>query len=421
MNRSLALPSRTSRDAGKTARSGRIAVCALVAADVVSLTGNRIALLAIPWFVLETTGSSATVGLVVFSSFLPLAAAAFIGGHVVDRLGGRRTSILADVASGLTALSITVAHRVGILSIPLLIVLVFLGTSLDGPGGTGRRTLLPEAAAVSGWSLEKVTSASESAYRSTQILGGVSAAGVIAVFGAPVAIAVNALTFGISALLIGVGTRALPVMRASVLPMRQALSEGIGFLKNDAVLRTVILLFVGANMLENALISVLLPTYAHRYSMGAGAIGWPVAAMGVGGLIGAVTYGWLARRMRLRPTLVLGLLLSGPPKFLVLAYNAPLWLVAAVFLLSNIAAGPINPMLSTLQLRRIPAGMRGRVLGASMSGVVATIPLAVLVAGAAADALPLGVLLTIGAAFYGLLAISPGFAKSLRIGPALSE
>ena len=77
----------------------RAPLYALYVADVISLAGNAVAQLAIPWFVLTTTGSASLTGLAVFFNFLPVVLAAFFGGVVVDRLGFRTASVVADLAS----------------------------------------------------------------------------------------------------------------------------------------------------------------------------------------------------------------------------------------------------------------------------------------------------------------------------------
>ena len=76
----------------------RTPLAALLAANVISITGNRITQLAIPWFVLQTTGSVAKTGLVGFFSLLPFVLSSALGGVIVDRLGYRRASIVADLA-----------------------------------------------------------------------------------------------------------------------------------------------------------------------------------------------------------------------------------------------------------------------------------------------------------------------------------
>lgn len=69
-------------------------------ANAISLVGNQLALLALPWFVLQTTGSPARVGLTGATEAAGIILSAFFGGALVDRTGFRRSSIIADLAGG---------------------------------------------------------------------------------------------------------------------------------------------------------------------------------------------------------------------------------------------------------------------------------------------------------------------------------
>src|SRR5919107_2210213 len=87
-------------DFTRTSPAQRLPVLALLSANAVSITGNAMADVAIPWFVLETTGSAAKTGftfaVIGFSKVL----AAFFGGPIVDRIGYKRCSVSADILSG---------------------------------------------------------------------------------------------------------------------------------------------------------------------------------------------------------------------------------------------------------------------------------------------------------------------------------
>ena len=76
----------------RAARGPRLPLVALLAADAISLTGNAMGFVAIPWFVLVTTGSAALTGVVAALTFAPTVLATFFGGGIVDRLGFRRTT-----------------------------------------------------------------------------------------------------------------------------------------------------------------------------------------------------------------------------------------------------------------------------------------------------------------------------------------
>jgi MFS family permease len=111
---------------------------ALLAANAVSMSGNVAALVAIPWFVLQTTGSAARTGVIAAAGLVPVVISGLMGGALVDRLGYRRTSVLADLASSGAVAAIPLLHLTIGLEFWQLVVLVFLGGLLDAPGVTAR-------------------------------------------------------------------------------------------------------------------------------------------------------------------------------------------------------------------------------------------------------------------------------------------
>ena len=88
-------------------------VLALLVAYAISQGGTQLTLVAIPWFVLLTTGSAARTGLVAFCELVPTILASFFGGALVDRIGHRRASIGADLISVLTVGAIPLPPRDG--------------------------------------------------------------------------------------------------------------------------------------------------------------------------------------------------------------------------------------------------------------------------------------------------------------------
>ena len=68
-------------------------------AEAVSLTGTRVSMLALPYFVLVTTDSPLKTGLVALAEMLPLVLLKVLGGPIIDRVGPRRVSISCDLGS----------------------------------------------------------------------------------------------------------------------------------------------------------------------------------------------------------------------------------------------------------------------------------------------------------------------------------
>src|SRR6186997_3336381 len=129
----------------------------LLGANAISMSGNVAANVAIPWFVLQTTGSATKTGVTAFAALLPVVLSGFFGGALVDRLGYRRMSIVGDLASAVSVAAIPILNSTVGLEFWQLVVLVFLGGLLDAPGGTARASLLPDVAERAGWTLERAS------------------------------------------------------------------------------------------------------------------------------------------------------------------------------------------------------------------------------------------------------------------------
>src|SRR5262245_47092166 len=149
----------------------RLPISALMAANTISLVGSALTAIALPWFVLQTTGSAAMTGLAGFFVALPGFLAGIFGGTLVDRLGYKRVSIVADLVSGIgIALIPLLFHTVG-LAFWQLLALIFLGSLLGIPGTTARRALLPELAGLARVRLERVNGAFEAIQHLAFLLG----------------------------------------------------------------------------------------------------------------------------------------------------------------------------------------------------------------------------------------------------------
>ncbi|HET6821590.1 MAG TPA: MFS transporter, partial [Anaerolineales bacterium] len=175
----------------------------LFIANAISLIGNVFSLIAIPWFVLQTTGSATQTGVTGFFTILPVVLAGFFGGTLIDRLGYKRTSIIADLASCVTTALIPLLYiKIG-LEFWQLIVLVFLGALLDAPGSTARAALLPELAEQAGIPIERATSLVHVIERGARFVGAPLAGFLIGIMGTANVLWLNAASFIVSAAIIG--------------------------------------------------------------------------------------------------------------------------------------------------------------------------------------------------------------------------
>src|SRR3712207_9288036 len=88
----------------------RVPILALLAANAVSETGNVLAFVAIPWFVLQTTGSAARTGLTGGAVLLGAVVAGVVGAPVVGALGFPRARNVTAVAGAVPAALIALLY-----------------------------------------------------------------------------------------------------------------------------------------------------------------------------------------------------------------------------------------------------------------------------------------------------------------------
>jgi MFS family permease len=388
----------------------------LLAGHTVSLTGNMLTLVALPLYVLAETGSATATGIAGFFATLPVVIGGPLGGVLADRFGYRRSSVTADLVSAGTIGAVPVLDRTVGLPLWLLFALVFLSGLLDTPGQTARSALVPDVASAAGIPLERAVGWLEATERAARLIGALLAGLLVTALGALPVLAIDAGTFVISSALV-----AFLVPRQFDLdadPWREGnsdeprgywrqLAEGFRFAAREPLLRAVVLLVVVTNLFDAAKTTVILPVYAQRELTGALALGLLVAAMGAGALVGSIAFGAVGHRLPRRRTFVIAFALASAPPFFAMAAGLPITALLVVAALSGFAAGAINPIISTIELERVPAGMRARVFGLIGAGCWAAMPLGALIAGIAVERLGMTTtLVTVGAAYL-LVTLTP--------------
>ncbi len=366
---------------------------ALLAGNVVSSVGDTLTLLAIPWFVLETTGSVAQAGVVGFFAVLAMVISAALGSVLVDRLGYQRTSVTGDVLSGVAVALIPLLHHTVGLAFWQLIALVFLGGLCKAPAATARSTLVPNLAEQAGMRLERANAFDTGALQVSAFVGAPLAGLLIALIGTSNLLWFDAASFGLSALIIGLCVpTGLPVEQqahaARASTPRQSygaeLREGLLFLR-DPLLLTLMMTFIITNMIDRANTAVVLPAYALATYGNALQLGLLYSAFGGAAFAGTLLFASIGHRLPRLMTLCGALLLGGVLRYVVmLVPSFPLHL--AWFVVAGLALSPINPIVFTIIQERTPRPRLARVMGVGRALVMAGMPLGALFGGLAVQA-----------------------------------
>jgi MFS family permease len=392
----------------------RAPLYALYAADVISLSGNAVAQIAIPWFVLTTTGSAGYTALAVFFNFLPIVLAAFLGGPIVDRLGFRTTSVVADLASSAAVAAIPLLYSTVGLPLWALLALVFVGALLDAPGATARAALLPDLVELAGVRLERASGIRGAIQQSSLLVGAPIGGVLVAGVGATGALWLNAASFLVSAALV-----AAVVPRPAAREVDESrpsgffgeLAEGMRFIWDERLLRALVVTVLISNFVE-APFPVVMAVFAEENYGSAADLGLIYGVFGGTALLGALLYSWRGHRWPRRWTFV-GCFAAIPLVYLALATLPALPVTLVVVAVVGLAAGPLNPLIFTIVAERVPIDLRGRVFGAVRAGAWASIPLGILVGGLLVEAIGVAAtFLAIGVSYAALVAygfVNPAF------------
>ncbi|CAN5747454.1 MFS transporter [soil metagenome] len=382
-------------NSSEPAWSDRIGIPALVTATTISNLGNGITSLAIPWFVLVTTGSPARTGIAGALVVLANVLSSTLGGAVVDRLGFKRASIFSDLLSGVTVAIIPTLHLLGLLEYWHLLILIFAGAVFDAPGSVARTALIPRLARQAGMPLERANSAMQFADQSSRALLGPLIAGLLIGFvGAASVLFIDAATFAVSIIVVGLLVRvparpaaasvseggegaSQPAQRESFLGSIRA---GFEYALRDEFLRLVIPVSLIYNFILSPTVAVILPVLARNDFGSAGALGLMIAAFGAGSAVGTIAYGWRGHRVS-RSRIFLIAVAAISLGFWILPFASNVWLGMLGMVIIGLSIGPTNAMGMTIMQTRVPEEMLGRVFGFMFSSSMAVAPLGVFLAG----------------------------------------
>jgi MFS family permease len=375
----------------------------MLAANLLSNLGNTIVMLAIPWFVLQTTGSASKVGLVAAASVAPMVVSTFVGGTLTDRMSHRQLAVVSDVLSGLSVAAIPALHFTVGLDLWTLIGLVFLGAIFDGPGMNARQAMIPKLAGRAGMSLERVNSGFGIGRSLMSLLGAPIAGGLVALLGAASALWVTAASFAVSAgivrFLLPATSRPEPTGSSMLADMR----EGFRYLFGNRLLRAVVLSATALNMVFNPLFGIGIPVYIRANGHDADTLGVMLGSEAGGVLLGSLLYGWLGERLPARSTVIASLLMLTAPLFGV-ALEPGLWVMGGLLFVVGLGSGIVNPLLGTFIQRYTPEHMLGRALGTFVSVALLASPLGMLIGGALIASVGFGAAALAGAVLVALVA-----------------
>jgi MFS family permease len=363
------------RGADRMSRVSSTQIRAIVAAEVVSSVGSSMTVLALPWFVLVTTGSATKLGLVLGIGSIPFVTLPLPAGWLIARIGARQTMVIADAARLPLLAAIPALYSFGALSFPLLVVLVALTNVFTAAHMPAQRLIVGEVVGDEESLVARVNAYLDGAQTTAPLVGPALAGVLIAALGAPNVLYVDAATFGVAAVAVGV-----------FVPRGKPMAEERGLLAGARyILRSRVLVVLCVTMLAMefffTLFMTTLPVFAYsHYDQNARIAGVFYAAMGAGALLGMPVVSVAVRRFGALHVAAGALVLASIPKLL-LGFPLPAVGAAAALLVQGVFGPLTGAPIFTVITTRTPAALRNLVLPAAFGLMFLTGPLGPIAAG----------------------------------------
>lgn len=357
-----------------------------------SLLGNSVAAVVLPLVLLARTGDALAAGTLALICSIPQMMVGLLGGALLDRVNRLAVSVVSDIISAASVALLVVVDVIWGLDFGWFVLLGLLGAIGDIPGMTARDTLLPAVVEHDRIDLQRFLGINQSLESLVTIIGPALAAVLIGYLGDSRALLITAALSMCAAIVtftlprcvgkVGDAPKAAGILQAT----KDSLLDGVRVLfKNDALLRTSMLLSFGVIMVMGSFQGLVLPYYFTLIGHPAD-LGYVLSAMSAGLLIGSLGYAALAPKMSKRAWYFISLVaMMMAVGVLGILPDYPVMLAAALFL--GISAGPISALLGFFAFDRIPEERRGSALGTQNALTLVVAPIAVFVTSVAVEGL----------------------------------
>ena len=358
----------------------------LWSSQVISTVGTRVTSVAYPLLVLLLTGSPALAGVVGFAQTLPFLLLYLPGGAWVDRWDRRRTMVACEIGRTVALGSIAATAVIGgvhAVTIAQLAAVAFVEGSLfvlfDLSEGAALPRLVPadQLPTAVAWNQARTQGAD---------LVGQPLGGVLFAIAPALPFAVDSVSYLASGgAVAAIRTRLQGERAVTVDRLRSRIAEGVRFVRRSTFLRETVVIVGWMNLVFNGSFLVVI-VRAQRLGGSPGQIGLMLAALGAGGILGALAAPAIQRRLSGRVVLVaiawlwtgLGVVLAFAPSLA--------WLAVLVFAL-NLFGAPYNVVIAARMYQLVPEQIFGRVRSVGRIVAWGTIPIGTLLGGVLAERL----------------------------------
>jgi predicted MFS family arabinose efflux permease len=345
---------------------------------ILSTAGDRLALVALTLLVFDRTHSPLLTAAVYAVGYVPWVVGGLFLAELADRYPRRSVMVVCDASRAVLVAVMVVPH----VPIGALVALLFAATMFAPPFDSAKASITPDI--LHGERYVLGTAVLQTTLLTGEVLGAVGGGVAVAFIGVPRSLAIDAATFVLSGLLVGLGLRARPpaARPESARPSPLArMRDGFRLVFGDQALST--LLLFGWLIVFYTVPAGIAAPYVARIGGGPIATGAVIASTALGTMLALPPFTRLVRpRQRVNVMGPLAVLTCGT---LILTVARPGLAVSLVIFVASAAFGVYQVAANTAFVVRVPAQRRAQAFGIANMGVVVGQGAAYVAAGAVAE------------------------------------
>jgi MFS family permease len=388
-------------------------LAAIMVAEFVSLTGSSMTFVALPWFVLVTTGSTARMGWVLAAELVPMGVFGIPSGSLIGRLGAKRTMNISDAARAPLMALIPLLHWTGHLSFAALLAITFATGCFLAPYYASARLILPEVLGDDEQLVAQGSAFVQAATQLTQLGGPILGGFLIAWISAPGVLMIDASTYLFSFAVIFTFVRA--GARKAADASAAGLFAGLRYVARDPLLGPSLMAAAFLNFVAQGLIASLPVLVYRRFDADTKILGFLFASFGAGALVGSLGAAGIVKKVPLMRLAASAIVVMAVPLW-VLAVPLPWAAVIVVLAAFGLCAPFVNAPMMAVMTVRAPEALRPKVMTAVMTIANVIGPLGFLAAGFGLQYVSLRLVFLLAAT--GFTAAALAFAAAVRNGDA---
>lgn len=357
-----------------------------LAASMLSVVSGSMVFMAFPWLAIQLTGSATSAGAMIAITSIPSLLLAPVIGSIIDKFGRRRVGMILEFLTAAVTLLIPISAGMWQMTLPLLITIGLIRSTVVAGIGSARKSLMPDVARVAGLSLERVNSIQEAVFATGFAIGPALASVCIGLFGVyPTFFVVAAFGFVAWALMFFVKVHEVIEPHEEEKNLFKFAMEGFKVLGSTPSVAIMLAGVMTLAMIYLPTEMIVLPKYFNGTGNAEG-LGFLLSAMAAATIVGALAFEKLSKKFKYSTIFriaILGVAISMIP----MSFLPPYWVMIFFGLILGITWGPITPLLNTVIQRKIAPSKRGRVFSLEMVIWSAGPMLSMVLAGIAVDAL----------------------------------